>query len=112
MMVLLARFAVAGTLILASWAIVVAWLCLVLRYDGPTDGSTPWAADVVIYGLAFVAVAALVGVPGILWSNHLAKQVSLDWRLVARMPGWLGAAILAVGLSVALGGVSVEGASS
>ena len=102
-MVFLARFSVAGILILMSSAIVVAWLCLLIRYNDPSDDSMPWAADVILYGPALVAVAALVGTPGILWSNHLAKQVPPDRRLAARMPGWLGAAILAIGFSVALG---------
>jgi hypothetical protein len=63
----------------------------------------PWtAAGVILYGLVFVAIAAIVGVPGILWANNLARGVPPKWQRVAKAPGWIGTAILVLGFAAAI----------
>jgi len=102
-MPLLLRFVLASLLIALPSTIVVCWLALAaVSYDSE-GGLMPWvAAGVILYGPAFVAVAVLVGIPGILWSNHLIEQVPPNWRRLARLPIWVGASVLAVGSAVAL----------
>ena len=98
-----AQIAFASLLIAAASSLVLLWLSLLaLSYDAQS-GLMPWTgAGVILYGLVFVAIAAIVGVPGILWANHLARGVPPKWQRIAKAPGWIGTATLVLGFAVAI----------
>ena len=102
-MLVLAQFALAGLLIAAATVFVLLWLSLIALSYGGQGGLMPWtSAAVIAYGLAFVAISAIAGVPGILWANHLARSVPLKWQRIAKLPGWIGTATLVLGFVVAI----------
>jgi len=83
-MLLLVQFVFASLLIAAASAMVLMWLLLLTVSYGGQSGLMPWtAAGVVLYGLVFIAFAAMIGVPGIAWAKHLANGVSPKWQRIA-----------------------------
>jgi hypothetical protein len=95
-----AQFVLAGLLIAASSAMVLLWFASLSLSYGGHSGLMPWtAAAVILYGLFFVGLAAIPGVPGILWANHLAACAPLKWQKIAKIPGWIGTLILTLGLA-------------
>lgn len=101
-MLLIAQAIGAGLLIAVSSAVVLLWL-LLLAMSYRASGLMPWvAAGVVLYGLAFIAVAAVAGVPGILWAKHIASAVPPSWRRVTKVAERTGTSVLLCGLGVAL----------
>lgn len=102
-MFIVAQIAFASLLITAASSLVMLWLSLlVLSYSGHS-GVMPWTgAGVILYGLIIVAIAAIFGVPGILWANNLARVFPLKWQRVAKVPGWIGAATLVLGFVAAI----------
>jgi hypothetical protein len=104
------QLVLALSLVVGGIAVVVLWLALLSLSFGGQSGLMPWvAAGVILYGLTFILVGAAVGVPGILWSNHLAKEVSPKWARLAKAPGWIGSIVLVIGLVAALAVLLVEG---
>ena len=102
-MFIVTQFVFASLLIAAASAMVLLYLLLLaLSYSGHS-GLMPWVeAGVVLYGLAFIAFTAVIGVPGILWANHLARAVAPKWRRISKVPGWIGSAVLVLGFSAAI----------
>lgn len=102
-MLILAKIVFASLLIATASAVVLLWLSLLALSYGGQSGLMPWtAAGVILYGLVFVAIAAVVGVPGVLWANHLSRGVPAKWRRIARAPGWIGTATLVLGFVTAI----------
>lgn len=82
---------------------VLLWLLLLSMSYGGESGLMPWvAAGVVLYGMAFIAIAAVVGMPGIVWARHLARVAPASWRKTAKVAGWIGTTSLSVGLLVSV----------
>lgn len=108
-MLFLVQLALASLLIAAAATIVFLWLLLLtLSYSGQS-GLMPWvAAGVVLYGLAFIALATVIGAPGILWANHLARRAPPMWRRVAKGSGWFGTAALGLGFAAAVAVLATE----
>jgi hypothetical protein len=101
-MLLIAQGVCAGLLIAVASIVVLLWLVLLAMSYG-ASGLMPWvAAGVVLYGLAFIAAAAVAGVPGILWARHLAGAVPASWGRVAKIAERIGTSVLLCGLGVAL----------
>jgi hypothetical protein len=95
---IVAQIAFASLLIAASSSLVLLWLSLLALSYGGESGLMPWTgAGVILFGLIFVAIAAIVGVPGILWANNLARGVPPMWQRIAKAPGWIGSATLVIG---------------
>jgi hypothetical protein len=102
-MIVVAQIAFACLLIAAACSLVLVWLLLLALSHGGQSGLMPWvAAGVILYGLVFVAIAAIVGVPGILWVNNLARDVPPKWQRVAKAPSWIGTATLVLGFATAI----------
>lgn len=97
------QIAFASLLIAAASSLVLLWLSLLaLTYDSQS-GIMPWTgAGVLLFGLPFVAIGAIVGVPGIFWANRLARLVPHKWQRIARAPGWIGTATLVSGFTAAI----------
>lgn len=73
--------AVASTLVTASSDLVILWLSLPALSYGGQSGLMPWiGAGLILFGLVVVAIAAVAGVPGILWANHPARDVAPKWQ--------------------------------
>src|SRR5690349_24451518 len=101
-MLLIAQVFGAGVLISVGSAVVLLWLLLLSMSYG-ASGLMPWvAAGVVLNGLAFVAAAAVAGVPGILWARYLASTAPPSWRRVTKIAERIGTAVLLCGLGIAL----------
>jgi hypothetical protein len=102
-MLFLAKFVTATLLVAASCAVVLLWLLLLVQAYSAQSGLMPWvAAGIVLYGLIFVGIAAVVGLPGILWARSLAVNVPPKWRRLAQAPSWVGTTILVCGLGTAV----------
>jgi hypothetical protein len=100
---IVAQIALAGLLIAAASSLVLLWLSLLALSYGGKSGLMPWTgAGVILFGLIFVAIAAIVGVPGILWANNLARDVPPKWQRIAKAPGWIGTATLVIGFVAAI----------
>jgi hypothetical protein len=101
-MLLIAQIVGASVLISLGSAVVLLWLLLLAMSYG-ASGLMPWvAAGVVLYGVAFIAMAAVVGVPGILWAKYLSDHVQPPWRGVTKFAERTGTCVLLCGLGVAL----------
>jgi hypothetical protein len=98
------QFAIASLLIAAGSSVVLLWLSsLTLAYSSQTS-LMPWTdAGVILFGLLFVAIGAFIGIPGIVWANNLARNVSPKWQRLAKAPGWIGKATLVLGFATAIG---------
>ena len=111
-MLFVAQIAVAALLVAGASVVVLVYLLLLTQSYGGQGGVMPWvAAGVVMYGLFFVGIAALAGVPGILWSRRLAARAPEKWRRLARVPGQVGTAALIAGFAagvLALAGESLR----
>lgn len=81
------QIAFASLLIAAASSLVLLWLSLLaLTYDSQS-GIMPWTgAGAILFGLLFVAIGAIVGVPGIFWANSLARRVPPKWQRIAQAP--------------------------
>jgi len=108
-MLLALQFTLASLLVVGGVGIVGLWLLLLaMSYDGQS-GLMPWVgAGVILYGLVFVALGSFIGVPGILWANHLVKQTPARWKRAARVPGLIGSAVLVIGLVTGIAVLVVE----
>jgi hypothetical protein len=97
------QIAFASLLIAAASSQVLLWLSLLaLTYDSQS-GIMPWTgAGVILFGLLFVAIGAIVGVPGIFWANSLARRVPPKWQRIAQAPGWIGTATLVLGFAASI----------
>lgn len=99
----------ASALVTVASVMVLFWLLLLAMSFGGQSGLMPWvAAGVILYGMAFVAIAAVIGVPGIVWSRHLASVAQPKWQKLAKAPGWIGTATLLLGLGVSVAVFAVE----
>ena len=97
-MLIAVQITFACLLIAAASGLVLLWLSLLSLSYGGQSGVMPWTgAGVILFGLIFVAIAAIVGIPGILWANSLARRVPPKWQRIAKAPGWIGIAILVLG---------------
>jgi hypothetical protein len=102
-MLLPAQLILASLLVAAASAVVLMWLLLLTLSYGGQSGLMPWvAAGVILYGLAFNVAAAVVGVPGIFWANHLKPRASPKWARVAKAVVLIGTATLVLGFLVAV----------
>jgi hypothetical protein len=102
-MLFVAQLVCATLLTATGCAVVLLWLLLLVQSYAGQSGLMPWvAAGIVLYGLIFVAIAAFVGLPGILWARSLAVNVPPKWRRLAQAPSWIGMTILVCGLSTAV----------
>lgn len=102
-MLFVAQFALAAVLIAVAVAVVLVYLLLLTQSYAGQGGLMPWvAAGVVMYGLFFVGVAAIPGVPAVLWSRHLAAKAPERWRRLARVPGQVGSSVLLAGFGAAV----------
>lgn len=107
------QFFLSGVLIAAASAMVLLWLFLLAISYGGQSGLMPWvAAGVILYGTAFVAVAAVVGMPGIIWARHLARIAPPRWQALAKASSWIGTSLLLLGLGVSVAVLAVEQLSS
>jgi len=101
-MLIVVKIAFASLLITAASSLVLLCFSLLALSYGGQNGLMPWTgAGVILFGLVFVAIAAIVGLPGILWANNLARGVSPKWQRIAKAPGWIGTATLLIGFAVA-----------
>lgn len=92
------QLAIACLLVAAASVIVVLWLLLLALSYSALSGLMPWvAAGVVLYGWLLVAIAAAIGVPGVLWSGYLAQRISPGLSKVAHLTRRVGAATLGLG---------------
>lgn len=93
----------ASLLIAAGSGVVLVWLFgLALSYDSQS-GVMPWtSAGLILFGLMFVAIGAIVGVPGIVWANNLAHDVQPKWQRLAKAPGQIGTLTLVIGFAIAI----------
>lgn len=93
----------ASLLIAAGSSVVLLWLFgLALTYASQS-GVMPWtSAALILFGLMFVAIGALVGVPGIVWANNLAHNVQPKWQCLAKAPGLIGTLTLVMGFAIAI----------
>ena len=97
-----AQFVFASLLIATASAMVLLYLVLVAMAYFGQSGLMPWVeAGMVLYGLGFVAVIAMIGVPGIFWANHLARVVAPKWQRISKIPGWIGTGVFVLGFSAA-----------
>ena len=95
----IAQFVVAALLVAATSVVVLAWLLLLaLSVSG---GLMPWvAAGIVLYGGALFGLAAVLGIPGVLLSRHLAKHASTKLQRASKALAQICTTILAVGATV------------
>lgn len=97
-MLIAVQITFASFLIAAASGLLVLWLSLLSVSYGGQSGLMPWTgAGVILFGLIFVTIAAIVGIPGILWANSLARRVPPKWQRISKAPGWIGIAILVLG---------------
>ena len=102
-MIFVAQFVCATLLTAVGCVVVLLWLLLLVQSYGGQSGLMPWAAGgIILYGLIFVGIAALVGLPGILWARSLAVNVRPKWRRLAQTPSWIGMTVLVCGLGAAV----------
>jgi hypothetical protein len=95
---------ICATLLTATGCtVVLLWLLLLAQSYSGQSGLMPWvAAGIVLYGLIFVGIAALVGLPGILWARSLAVSVEPKGRRFAQALSWIGTTFLVFGLGTAV----------
>lgn len=93
----------ASFVILGACTMVLIWLLLLVLSYSTQSGLAPWsAAGVSLLGIPVVAAAAILGVPSIVWVNHLACDIPTKWKRIAKMPRVIGTATLLLGLAALL----------
>jgi len=98
------QLVVAILLVSTGSTVVVLWIVLAaMSFDATKYGLLPWtAAGVLLFGLAFIAIASIASIPGIIWAKHLAESIPARWRSVATIPARTGSIIMVIGLLLAV----------
>ena len=97
------QLAMACSLVASASGLVLLWALLLAMSYSAQSGLMPWvAAGIVLYGWVLVVLAAIVGVPGILWASHVADRVSPALGRVAVTARRIGTGALTIGLAAAV----------
>jgi hypothetical protein len=100
--VFLTQFIVATGLVVLSVAVVALWA--LLAAFALNHVLEPWSnAGILLFGLGFIALAAVPGIPGVLWTRQLANRLGSRWAKLARISGAIGTIALSIGGVAALG---------
>ncbi len=105
---LLLDFAVAACLVALGVAVVIMWLFLALL--ALAHALEPWNnAGVLLFGPAFILLAAIFVVPGTAWARGISEEFSLPWSRRAQITARIGSLMLTLGgtLAVAALGVAI-----
>lgn len=87
----------------AAVAFILIWLLSVVLSFIPNNGLMPWVeSGVSVFGLLFIFLAAIPGIPGIIWANLLVDQVAPPWDRILKVTAWIGKAVFKVGSIVAI----------
>jgi hypothetical protein len=98
---LLLDFAFAACLVALGVAVVILWLFMaLLALDHALE---PWSnAGVLLYGLGYILLAAIFGVPGSAWARSLSEEFSLPWSRRAQITARIGSLMLTLGGTLAV----------
>jgi len=100
--VFLSQFILATGLVVLGVAVVALWVLLAAL--ALNHALEPWSnAGILLYGLGFIALAAVPVIPGVFWARQLANRLEARSAKLARIPGAVGAMALALGGVAALG---------
>lgn len=100
---IIAQFAIAILSITAAVMFILIWLLAVVLSFTPNNGLMPWvAAGVSEFGLFFVFLAAIPGIPGIIWAKLLVDQTASPWNRILKSAAWIGKVVFAVGTIAAV----------
>ena len=100
---IIAQFVIAITSLTAAVMFILIWLLAVALSFTPHNGLMPWvAAGALEFGLFFIFLAAIPGIPGIIWANLLVDQTTSPWNRILKGAAWIGKAVFAVGTIVAI----------
>lgn len=79
-----------------------------VSYGGHSD-LMPWAAAVfIVYGFVIVLLAAVLGIPGIVWANRLAARLPQRRARTIKFLGKVGTYVLSLGFVAAMTVVILE----
>jgi len=84
--------------VMVAVAFILIWLLSVAFSFLPNNGLMPWVASgVSAYGLFFIFLAAIPGIPGIIWASLLIDQVTRPWNRILKGTIWIGKNAFKVG---------------
>ena len=92
-MLLIVQIMIAAALVIVAIALILLWLTSVVLSLMPNNGLMPWiSSGVSALGLLFIFLAAIPGVPGIIWVSGLANRVASPWSRILKLTAWIGKA--------------------
>jgi hypothetical protein len=90
-------------LVAAAVAFILLWLISVVLSFTPNSGLMPWVTSgVSAFGLLFIFLAAIPGIPGIIWVTRLVDHVTPPWNRILKITVWIGKAAFKVGAIAAI----------
>jgi hypothetical protein len=100
---IIAQSIIAILLVAAAVAFILLWLISVVLSFTPNSGLMPWVnSGVSAFGLLFVFLAAIPGVPGIIWVTRLVDHVTQPWNRILKITVWIGKVAFKVGAIAAI----------
>ena len=100
---IIAQSIIAILLVAAAVAFILLWLISVVLSFTPNSGLMPWVnSGVSAFGLLFVFLAAIPGVPGIIWVTRLVDHVIQPWNRILKITVWIGKVAFKVGAIAAI----------
>lgn len=101
--IVLVQSTIAMLLVAAAVALILLWLISVVLSFTPNSGLMPWVSSGVSgFGLLFIFLAAIPGIPGIIWTTRLLDRVSPSWNRILNITVWIGKLAFKVGASAAI----------
>jgi hypothetical protein len=89
--------------VMAAVAFILIWLLSVVLSFIPNSGLMPWVASgVSAFGLFFIFLAAIPGIPGIIWANLLVDRVRHPWDRILKGTVGTGKIAFKVGSIIAI----------
>jgi hypothetical protein len=100
---LFAQSIIAILLVATGVSLILLWLISVALSFTPNSGLMPWVSSgVSAFGLLFIFLAAIPGIPGIIWVTRLVDHVIPPWNRILKITVWIGKVTFKVGAIAAI----------
>jgi hypothetical protein len=90
-------------LVIAAVTAILIWLMLLAISFTSNSGLMPWVSSgVSVFGLFFIFLAAVPGIPGIIWVSRLIDHVTPPLDRILKITVWVGKVAFKIGAIVAI----------